>query len=170
MYPYIFHRTFQSLLNSPFLPLINKMAEPQPSTIHEGAPDPTDEPPATAPPASAEDRKAAAALSSLDSHATAEEDASAEKKKAKNIDQEALSKAIARLELSSGKKDSSGAGVVAGEMSEREKRDEERKRKVREEKERRAKIKVDGGDVNLLVSTGTFLPLVLGWKDEDKIC
>jgi hypothetical protein len=55
------------------------MAEPQPSDIHEGAADPH------APTSSAEDRKAAAALSSLDT----QED-SAEKKE---VDGKALNKA-----------------------------------------------------------------------------
>ncbi|KAK0747962.1 hypothetical protein B0T21DRAFT_279754 [Apiosordaria backusii] len=47
------------------------MAEPQPPTIHEGA---TDDIETTTKPASAEDRKAAAALSNLDSSSAAEND------------------------------------------------------------------------------------------------
>ncbi len=117
-------------------------SEPQPPTIHEGV-DPTDEPPATAPPASAEDRKAAAALSSLDNQ---NDDSAAQTTNAKNIDQEALAKAISRLELSS------GAKVEPSGQSENMKLFQERRRQRREEKERLAKVKVDPGDVGLLVS------------------
>ncbi|KAI4276367.1 MAG: hypothetical protein LQ337_002538 [Flavoplaca oasis] len=115
--------------------------EPQPPGIHEGV-DPTEEKPATAPPASAEDRKAAAALSSLDNQ---NDDSAAQTSKAKNIDQEALAKAISRLELST------GAKVEPSAQSENMKQFEERRRKRREEKERLAKVKVDAGDVGLLV-------------------
>ncbi|KAI4160401.1 MAG: hypothetical protein LQ342_005725 [Letrouitia transgressa] len=108
------------------------MAEPQPSNIHEGV-DPTDETPATQPPASAEDRKAAAALSSLDSRNAEEEDSKAQTSKAKNIDQEALRRAISRLEVSSGEK-------VLGEVSERAKKVAEDKRKEKEAAERRRAI------------------------------
>ncbi|KAL9614263.1 MAG: hypothetical protein Q9167_001219 [Letrouitia subvulpina] len=119
------------------------MAEPQPSTIREGV-DPTDETPATQPPASAEDRKAAAALSSLDSRNAEEEDSKAQTSKAKNIDQEALRRAISRLEVSSGEK-------VLGEVSERAKKVAEDKRKEKEAAERRRAVKVDQADVTLLV-------------------
>lgn len=119
------------------------MAEPQPSNIHEGV-DPTDETPATQPPASAEDRKAAAALSSLDSRNAEEEDSKAQTSKAKNIDQEALRRAISRLEVSSGEK-------VLGEVSERAKKVAEDKRKEKEAAERRRAVKVDQADVTLLV-------------------
>ncbi|KAL8920873.1 MAG: hypothetical protein Q9208_006045 [Pyrenodesmia sp. 3 TL-2023] len=123
------------------------MAEPQPPAVHEGAPDPTDEPPAIAPPASAEDRRAAAALSTLD--AQHHEDpststSSAAAKTTKNIDQEALAKAISRLEFSTGEKET--------EISEREREWNERRRRAREEREARGKgVKVEPGDVALLV-------------------
>ncbi|KAL8726018.1 MAG: hypothetical protein Q9181_006200 [Wetmoreana brouardii] len=72
--------------------------EPQPP-IREGL-DPTSEDPATTAETTAPaDRKAAAALSFLESHG---EDTSAQSSKIKNIDQEALAKAISRLELSTG--------------------------------------------------------------------
>ncbi|KAL8857939.1 MAG: hypothetical protein Q9178_005558 [Gyalolechia marmorata] len=116
-------------------------SEPQPPTIHEGV-DPTDEPPATAPPASAEDRKAAAALSSLDNQ---NDDSAAQTTNAKNIDQEALAKAISRLELSSGTK------VEPSGQSENMKLFQEKRRQRREEKERLAKVKVDAADVGLLI-------------------
>ncbi|KAI4175985.1 MAG: hypothetical protein LQ343_001267 [Gyalolechia ehrenbergii] len=116
------------------------MAEPQPP-IREGA-DPTSPTPApAAPPASAEDRKAAAALSSLDARATEEHLPTS---KTKNIDQEALASAINRLELSAG-------ATKDVEISEKEKEFVERRRKEREERERRNKVKVSAEDVALLV-------------------
>lgn len=121
------------------------MAEPQPPNIHEGT-DPTDETPATAPPASAEDRKAAAALSSLDNP---NDDSAAQTSKAKNIDQDALAKAISRLELSTGAK---GAESSEQHISEKEKLFQERRRREREERERMAKVKAEAADVALLVS------------------
>ncbi|KAI4252381.1 MAG: hypothetical protein LQ352_004317 [Teloschistes flavicans] len=127
--------------------------EPQPPSVHPGI-DPTDETPDTDPkanepeeahvePAAPADRKAAAALSSL-SNKTADEDDTKATSKIKNIDQDALAKAISRLELSSGVK--GGA-----EPSEAEKRFNERRRKQREEREARARVKVDVADVGLLV-------------------
>ena len=104
------------------------MAEPQPSTVQEGI-DP-EGPPA---PASAEDRKAAAAMSSLETRGGEEEP-----KPNKQIDQEALGKAISRLELAD-----KGGKVTPGEKGKSE--------KDKEEREKRAKIKVDQADVGLLV-------------------
>lgn len=105
------------------------MAEPQPSSIHEGM-DREDPAPL---PTSAEDRKAAAAMSSLERRGADDDDATA--KPNKEIDQEALGKAISRLELA----DKSGT-AAAGEKKTKE-----------EEVEKRAKIKVDQADVTLLV-------------------
>lgn len=104
------------------------MAEPQPPNVQEGM-DP-EGPPA---PASAEDRKTAAAMSSLETRGGDEE-----AKPSKQIDQEALGKAISRLELA----DKVGR-VAAGEKGKDE--------KEKEEREKRAKIKVDQADVGLLV-------------------
>lgn len=106
------------------------MAEPQPSGVHEGM----DREDPTPLPTSAEDRKAAAAMSSLERRGGDDEDAAA--KPNKEIDQEALGKAISRLELAD--KASTVAAV-------------ERKTKEKEEVEKRAKIKVDQTDVALLV-------------------
>ena len=106
------------------------MAEPQPSSVHEGM-DREDPAPL---PTSAEDRKAAAAMSSLERRGGEDEDAAA--KPNKEIDQEALGKAISRLELAD------KAGTVAAV---------EKKTKEKEEVEKRAKIKVDQEDVALLV-------------------
>ncbi|KAJ9661373.1 hypothetical protein H2201_006565 [Coniosporium apollinis] len=102
--------------------------EPQPPTIHEGASDP-------APPekTSAEDRKAAAALSSLDARGE-DDDAPAGKKE---VDTEALGKAMRGLDV----KEDGG-------------KKEEVKRKV---------VKVDQGDVALLVGLKTHR--WRGWKE-----
>lgn len=67
------------------------MAEPQPAEVHEGASTP---PPPTG---TAEDRKAAAALSSLDAH----DDESTAKK---DVDTEALGQAMKNLGVSGDKK------------------------------------------------------------------
>ena len=101
------------------------MAEPQPAAVHEGM-DTED-----GLPTNKEDRKAAAALSSLD--ARGDEEAAS---KATHIDQEALGKAISRLEISSGK----GKGGDEG------------KGKAKEVEEKKKAIKVDQADVALLVS------------------
>ena len=106
------------------------MAEPQPSSVHEGM---DREEPAPFP-TSAEDRKAAAAMSSLERRGGDEDEAAA--KPSKLIDQEALGKAISRLELAD------KAGTVAAGA---------KKTKEKEEVEKRAKIKVDQADVALLV-------------------
>jgi hypothetical protein len=103
------------------------MAEAQPPTIVEGATtgDVEDEIPQAA--KSAEDRKAAAALSSLD--ARREDDVAS----TKNVDQEAVKKAMDRL---------AGKGAAAGEVKKRED----------EKKEVKKVVKVDQADVALVVS------------------
>ena len=95
------------------------MAEPQPPSVHEGA-DADDEAPGV--PASAEDRKAAAALSSV---AARDDDGS---QPAREVDQEALGKAIQNLDISG--KD--GAGKP-------------------EPVEKKKVVKVDPADVGLVV-------------------
>ena len=107
------------------------MAEPQPAAVHEGVDD--DHP---AVPASAEDRKAAAALSSLENRG--DEDGAVAKKS--DVDQKALGEAMSRLE-------------VAG------------KEKTIEEKNgvdamKKKTVKVDQGDVALLVSRALRFQLV----------
>lgn len=108
------------------------MAEPQPPTIVEGATtgDVEEELPVAK---SAEDRKAAAALSSLD--APRDDDAGASN--VKNVDQEAVKKAMDRL---------AGTSVNNGKVG--GKKDEEKK-------EVKKVVKVDQADVALLVSTAT---------------
>lgn len=120
------------------------MAEPQPSSLPPN-PDADDPPPAV--PTNAEDRKAAAALSSLDAHD--EDEGKPNGKSPYNIDQEALGRAISRLEMSGGVK---GAGG---------KDDEKAKAKGKEEA--RKKIKVDQADVGLLVSFALHFFHFLHW-------
>src|SRR5277367_1781540 len=103
------------------------MAEAQPPTIVEGATtgDIEDEIPQAA--KSAEDRKAAAALSSLD--APREDDSAS----TKDVDQEAVRKAMDRLAVTT---------AAAGEG----------KKKENEKKEVKKAVKVDQADVALVVS------------------
>jgi hypothetical protein len=101
------------------------MAEPQPSTVREGA-DIEDEAPVA--PKSAEDRKAAAALSTLSAH---DDESSAPKPE---VDTKALGDAMSRLDMT---------GKAKG--------DDEKKKKE-EEGVVKKKVKVDQGDVALLVS------------------
>lgn len=117
------------------------MAEKQPPTIVEGATtgDVEDEIPVAK---SAEDRKAAAALSSLD--APRDDDSSAAN--VKNVDQEAVKKAMDRL---------AGIGGVAGDANGKAK-----KGKEEEKKEAKKAVKVDQADVALLVSFALFRKLV----------
>lgn len=124
------------------------MAEPIPSASN----DPEDPPAAT----NAEDRKAAAALDALNAKSMSQENGdSSGAKQPTAADQEALGKAMARLEGvvgggksgTAGKKVDSGKGegkVVTAASTAREKR--------KEEEAARRKIKVDVGDVQFLVS------------------
>ncbi|MCJ1471791.1 hypothetical protein MMC13_000432 [Lambiella insularis] len=98
------------------------MAEPQPAAVQEGI---DEEHPAA--PTSAEDRKAAAALSSLENRG--EDDETAVKKS--NVDQKALGEAMSRLEVGS-----------KGSTAESTKGTDAVKKKA---------VKVDQGDVMLLV-------------------
>ncbi|KAG8533166.1 uncharacterized protein KY384_001949 [Bacidia gigantensis] len=111
------------------------MAEPQPPTVTEGMDD------AALPPASAEDRKAAAAMDALESSRAVDDQ---ENQKPANAAQaDAISQAISRLELVD------KAGKVSTEdpnEQRRKKREEEQK-----EKERKAKIKVNAEDVAFFV-------------------
>jgi hypothetical protein len=79
------------------------MAEPQPSSVHEGAADPH------APTSTAEDRKAAAALSTLD----AQEDTSEKKE----VDTKALDKAMKGLGVQDKKGEESVKKVVKVEAA-----------------------------------------------------
>ncbi|KAI9660306.1 MAG: hypothetical protein M1821_009656 [Bathelium mastoideum] len=111
------------------------MAEPQPATVHEGAdPDAVEAAENPSVPASAEDRKAAAALSSLETHGGAEDEEASRKKL--NVDADALGKAMRNLEIVAGE----GKGKAKGAAGQEAKKQEEVK-----------KVKVDAKDVSLVV-------------------
>ena len=100
-------------------------SSPQPSDVREGAETAeADDNPAL--PANAEDRKAAEAMSSLERRGDDDEDNS----KTKNVDTEALGKAMKNL----GATEDGGGGV----------------------KNEEKKIKIDGSDVTLLVSNNEW--------------
>lgn len=111
------------------------MAEPQPASATEGMDDPAP------PPASAEDRKAAAAMNALESSRTVDNEES--QKPTQKIDANAIGDAIARLELAT----KSGKSAVEDPNEERRKKREDEQK----ERERKAKVKVDQADVNILV-------------------
>lgn len=117
------------------------MAEPQPSDVREGD-NGSESIPASG---AAEDRKAAAAMSSLDTHGEGET-SSAPKQE---VDSTALGDAMKRLEVAD--PSSTDDAKKAPEKTAAEKEREEKERKWKEEEERRRKIKVDQADVTLLV-------------------
>jgi hypothetical protein len=112
------------------------MAEPQPPALTPAATTTGDIEEELPQAKSAEDRKAAAALSSLDARPSADDDSAS----TKNVDQEAVRKAMDRL-----------AGKGASD---------EGKKKVEAGKKEEVKkvVKVDQGDVTLLVS---YFPVAL---------
>lgn len=128
------------------------MAEPLPSQSQSTAqPDADDLPSATA---NAEDRKAAAALSSLDARGDDDEydngKAGAGKGVNNNIDQEALGRAISRLEISAA---GGAAGKGGGKATEgKDGADISGNKGKGKELEALKKVKVDQNDVALLVS------------------
>jgi hypothetical protein len=129
--------------------------ERQPPTIHEGA-DPEDDAPVAL--KSAEDRKTAAALSSLDKRDDDDTDGARGAKS--QLDQEALGKAMSRLEVGGTKSGEKGAGK-GKEAKEAE-----------AEVGRRKAVKVEPADVALLVSF--FILWIMcaggwgwGWKGAD---
>jgi hypothetical protein len=122
-------------------------SEPQPPsnppTGSPSVPDPDDAEESTDRlPKTAEDRKEAAALSSL----TANDESATEAKAPSAADREALGKAMSRLQVAGGE---AGPGAKKAEKGEKEREAEEKKKK---EEERRRKVKVDQADVSLLVS------------------
>ncbi len=100
-------------------------SSPQPSNIHEGAESAEADENPTVQPASAEDRKTAAALSALEARGGEDDD----EKKSKDVDTDALGKAMKNLE-------------VKGEGKQEVKKEEK-------------KIKIDAADVGLLVSASS---------------
>lgn len=107
-------------------------------------------------PTNAEDRKAAAALSSLNANeisADSSHDAAAPKTMSA-ADQEALGKAMSRLEIASGTAAKKEGNTSAGEsLAGKKKEREEARKKAEEEKEKRRKVKVKAEDVAVLVSS-----------------
>lgn len=127
------------------------MAEPLPSQSQSTAQlDADDLPPAIT---NAEDRKAAAALSSLDARGDDDEydngKAGGGKGVNNNIDQEALGRAISRLEISAGGGGGRGGGGNATEG--RNGGDKAGSKGKGKELEALKKVKVDQNDVALLV-------------------
>ncbi len=95
-------------------------------------------------PKNAEDRKAAAALNSLNANEISQDEtAGTSSKQPSSADQEALGKAMSRLEIASG----------AGAKKDREKKSD----KKAEETAARRKVKIASEDVNLLVSVHEVL-------------
>lgn len=138
------------------------MAEPLPSQSQSTAQlDADDVPPAIT---NAEDRKAAAALSSLDARGDDDDEydngkAGGGKGVNNNIDQEALGRAISRLEISAGGGGGGGGGKGGGGGGGGEKATEGKDGGDRsgnkgkgKELEALKKVKVDQNDVALLVS------------------
>lgn len=113
------------------------MASPQPPTLTPG-PTAAGDIETELPPASAEDRKAAAALSALD--ARGNDDASA---KGANVDVEAVRKAMDRL----------GGGAGVGPAAGKEAGGKEEGKKEGEVKK---VVKVEAGDVKVVVSSSFF--------------
>lgn len=102
------------------------MAEPIPSATN--AADAADDETSQNLPNNAEDRKAAAALNSLNANAMSQENGESAAKQPSAADQEALGKAMSRLEIASGLKKS---GDAAKKPSEQQKKDAEPKKKVK---------------------------------------
>jgi hypothetical protein len=118
------------------------MAEPVPSASNAAADTAADneEDPSSRLPKNAEDRKAAAALNSLNANEiTQDETSGSTVKQPSKADQEALGKAMSRLETASG---ASGA----------KKKDDRKKAEEKEVGEVKKKIKVAAEDVTFLVS------------------
>jgi len=119
------------------------MAEPQPLSVQEG--DTTTSIPAS----NNEDRKAAAAMDSLDQPASVADGPSSSSSK-KEVDQKALGDALKQLDINKGGASSSNASGSAN--SEAKKRADTKRAEEERIAEERRKVKVDAGDVALLVS------------------
>jgi hypothetical protein len=118
------------------------MAEPLPSASNAAADTAADneEDPSSRLPKNAEDRKAAAALNSLNANEITQDEAgSGATKQPSKADQEALGKAMSRLEMAS------GAGAA------RKKKEADKKAEEKKDVEVKKKIKVAAEDVTFLV-------------------
>lgn len=113
--------------------LLHNMAEPIPSASNAG-----DDEIANKLPNNAEDRKAAAALNSLNANEMSQENGETATKQPSAADQEALGKAMSRLEIASGKS---------------KKEDKNKKTDTKKEVEVKKKIKIVNEDVSFLVGT-----------------
>ena len=111
------------------------MAEPIPSASTAG--DAADDETTQNLPNNAEDRKAAAALNSLNANAMSQENGEAATKQPSAADQEALGKAMSRLEIASGQ----------GKKSDTT----DKKAEPKKEAEVKKKIKIASEDVTFLV-------------------
>lgn len=112
------------------------MAEPIPSASN--AVDAGDDETTQNLPANAEDRKAAAALNSLNANEMSQENGETANKQPSAADQEALGKAMSRLEIASGVS---------------KKKEDPKKAEAKKEVEVKKKIKVAAEDVTFLVRT-----------------
>jgi hypothetical protein len=119
----------------------SKMAEPIPSASNAAA-DGGDDETSQDLPKNAEDRKAAAALNSLNANEMSTENGETGTKQPSAADQEALGKAMSRLEIAS------GGG----------KKEATAKAETRKEVEVKKKIKIVSEDVNFLVSAVVARP------------
>ena len=111
------------------------MAEPIPSASNAG--DTIDDETTQNLPKNAEDRKAAAALNALNANAMSQEGGETASKQPSAADQEALGKAMSRLEVVSG----------LGKKSD----DSSKKNEPKKEAEVKKRIKISSEDVNFLV-------------------
>jgi hypothetical protein len=118
------------------------MAEPVPSASNAAAEAAADneEDPSARLPKNAEDRKAAAALNSLNANEISQDESGeSTSKQPSKADQEALGKAMSRLEIAS------GAGAA-------KKKDDGKKTEGKKEVEVKKKVRVAAEDVTFLVS------------------
>ena len=122
------------------------MAEPIPSASNAG--DAVDDETTQNLPKNAEDRKAAAALNNLNANAMSQEGGETASKQPSAADQEALGKAMSRLEIASGQ------GKKGDEFS--------KKNEPKKEADVKKKIKISSEDVNFLVSKKKSVPYVQG--------
>jgi hypothetical protein len=114
-----------------------KMAEPIPSASN--AVETADDETSQNLPKNAEDRKAAAALNSLNANAMSQENGESAARQPSAADQEALGKAMSRLEIASGQ-----GKKTAGTT---------KKAEAKKDAEPKKKIKIASEDVNFLVSS-----------------
>jgi hypothetical protein len=114
------------------------MAEPIPSATNAAADAAEDETSQNLP-NNAEDRKAAAALNSLNANAMSQENGESAAKQPSAADQEALGKAMSRLEIASGLKKS----------------DTSKKPEQKKDVEPKKKVKIASEDVTFLVRIST---------------